>query len=92
MIRDCHEASMPPRISPRSIRATVAQLVIPALVAGVYVLMARVKPKTWMAGTSPAMTVGDARRHVHSSRSAVLSRNRSAPDIVIDQGKHNEQR
>jgi len=29
-------------------------LVMPALVAGIHVLLA---PKTWMAGTSPAMTV-----------------------------------
>jgi hypothetical protein len=28
-----------------------------------------------------------ARRHVHFSRSAILSRNRTAPDLFIDQGK-----
>jgi hypothetical protein len=39
-------------------RATV--LVMPALVAGIHVFMVRAKPKTWMAGTSPAMTVGGA--------------------------------
>jgi hypothetical protein len=33
-------------------------LVMPALVAGIHVFAACVKPKTWMAGTSPAMTVG----------------------------------
>jgi hypothetical protein len=73
VIRDCHEASMPPRISLRSIQATLASLVMPALVAGIHVFVVRGKPKTWMAGTSPVMTVGDASRHVHSSRSAVLS-------------------
>jgi hypothetical protein len=31
---------------------------MPALVAGIHVFTACVKPKTWMAGTSPAMTVG----------------------------------
>jgi hypothetical protein len=39
--------------------------VMPALVAGIHVFMVCVKSKTWMAGTSPAMTVGGARRHVH---------------------------
>jgi hypothetical protein len=63
-----------------------------AYVAGIHVFTACVKAKTWMAGTSPAMTVGEACRHVHSSRSAVLSRSRTAPNIVIDQGKHDEQR
>jgi hypothetical protein len=58
-----------------------------AYVAGIYVFMVDVRPKTWMAGTSPAMTVSGARQHVHSSRSAILSRSRTAPDIVIDQGK-----
>jgi hypothetical protein len=65
VIRDCHEASMPPRISLRSIRATI--LVMAALVAGIHVLMVRGRPKTWMAGTSPAMTVGGTGRHVHRS-------------------------
>jgi hypothetical protein len=31
---------------------------MPALVAGIHVFTACVKQKTWMAGTSPAMTVG----------------------------------
>ena len=73
------------RVSLRSTQATTP--VIPALVAGIHVFMVRVKPKTWMAGTSPAMTVGGVRRHVHLSRSAILSRSRTAPDIVIGQGK-----
>src|SRR5260221_8301133 len=30
--------------------------VMPALVAGIHVLAALLRPKTWMAGTSPAMT------------------------------------
>ena len=47
-----------------SIRTTFAS---PALVAGNHVFTAWVKPKTWVAGTSPAMTVGGAWRHVHSS-------------------------
>jgi hypothetical protein len=34
---------------------------MPALVAGIHVFMVCVKPKTWMAGTSPAMTMGYAR-------------------------------
>jgi len=51
---------MPPRISLRSIRATVA-----LLVAGIHVFLVRGKPTTWMAGTSPAMTVGGAGRHVY---------------------------
>ena len=63
-----------------------------AYVAGIHVFAACVKPKTWMAGTSPAMTMGSASWRVHSSLSAVLSRNRTAPDICIDQGKHDEQR
>jgi hypothetical protein len=32
------------------------QIVMPALVAGIHVFTGCVKPKTWMAGTSPAMT------------------------------------
>ena len=60
---------------------------MPALVAGIRVFEARGKQKTWIAGTSPAMTVGGARWHVQLGRSAVLSRNRPAPDIVIGQGK-----
>jgi hypothetical protein len=36
-----------------------------AYVAGIHVFAGRVEQKTWMAGTSPAMTVGGARRHVH---------------------------
>jgi hypothetical protein len=32
---------------------------MPALVAGIHVFGARVALKTWMAGTSPAMTVLD---------------------------------
>jgi hypothetical protein len=39
-------------------RSTV---VMPALVGGIHVFAACVKPKTWMAGTSPAMTVAYAR-------------------------------
>jgi hypothetical protein len=31
-------------------------LIMPALVAGIHVFTMGVKPKTWMAGTSPAMT------------------------------------
>ncbi len=31
--------------------------VMPALVAGIHVFAAYVKPTTWMAGTSPAMTL-----------------------------------
>jgi len=56
VIRDCREASMPPRISLRSIRATI--LVMPALVVGIPVFTVRGEAKTWMVGTSPAMTVG----------------------------------
>ena len=90
---------MPPRISLRSILATVASLVIPAhsrskngvaslaYVAGIHDFTVRANPKTWMAGTSPAMTVGGNRQHSHLSRSAVLSRSHTAPDRVIDQGK-----
>jgi hypothetical protein len=33
----------------------MCRLVMPALVAGIHVLIATI-PKTWMAGTSPAMT------------------------------------
>jgi hypothetical protein len=36
-------------------------LVMPALVAGIHVFTACVKPKTWMVGTSPAVTMGGAR-------------------------------
>jgi hypothetical protein len=32
------------------------QLVMPALVAGIHVFLQRAEIKTWMAGTSPAMT------------------------------------
>ena len=39
VIWDCHEASVPPRISLRSIRATLASLVMPAHVAGIHVFM-----------------------------------------------------
>jgi hypothetical protein len=68
---------MPPLISLRSIQATV--LVMPAhsrskngvaslaYVSGIHVFTECVKPKTWMAGTSPAMTMGSARWHVHFS-------------------------
>jgi hypothetical protein len=61
---------MPPRISLRSILATVASLVIPAhsrskngvaslaYVAGIHDFTVRANPKTWMAATSPAMTGG----------------------------------
>jgi hypothetical protein len=38
-----------------------------AYVASIHAYMVRGKPKTWMAGTSPAMTVGGARRRVHLS-------------------------
>jgi hypothetical protein len=38
----------------RSTQAAI--LVMPALVAGIHVFAGCVKPKTWMAGTSPAMT------------------------------------
>jgi hypothetical protein len=31
---------------------------MPALVAGIHVLAAVLRLKTWMAGTSPAMTMG----------------------------------
>jgi hypothetical protein len=62
-------------------------VVMPALVAGIHDFTVRANPKTWMAGTSPAMTVGGARRHVRSSLSAILSRSHIEPDIVIDQGK-----
>src|SRR5580704_4886738 len=40
---------------------TFQAFVMPALVAGIHVFLACVKPKTWMAGTSPAMTAGYAR-------------------------------
>src|SRR6516162_214175 len=37
---------------------------MPALVAGIHVLSAAYEPKTWMAGTSPAMTqVGSSQSH-----------------------------
>jgi hypothetical protein len=49
VIRDCREASTPPRIALRSIRATI--LVMPALVAGIHVFQVRTKAKTWMPGT-----------------------------------------
>jgi hypothetical protein len=42
-------------------------LVMPALVAGIDVFTGCVEPKTWMAGASPAMTVGGARQHSHLS-------------------------
>jgi hypothetical protein len=58
---------MPPRILLRSILATVALLVMPALVAGIDVFTGCVEPKTWMAGASPAMTVGGAMQHSHLS-------------------------
>jgi hypothetical protein len=51
VIQDCHEASMPPRIALRPIQATLASLVMPALVAGIHDFMMRGKPKTWMAGS-----------------------------------------
>jgi len=38
----------------RSSRATLA--VMPALVAGIHVLLHQQEPKAWMARTSPAMT------------------------------------
>jgi len=50
VIRDCHEASMPPRISLRSIRATVASLVMPALAAGILVFVARGKRRRGWPG------------------------------------------
>ena len=34
---------------------------MPALVAGIHVLLLTIAAKTWMAGTSPAMTVAVAR-------------------------------
>jgi hypothetical protein len=40
VIRDCHDASMPPRISLHSIRATI--FVMPALVAGIHAFTVRV--------------------------------------------------
>jgi hypothetical protein len=70
---------MPPRITLRSIRATLASLVMPAhsrskngvaslaYVAGVHVFMVRENLKTWMAGTRPAMTKGGSWQHVHPS-------------------------
>jgi hypothetical protein len=38
-----------------------------AYVAGIHVFTraSNQRPKTWMAGTSPAMTVGGARHHIH---------------------------
>jgi len=88
---------MPPRGSLRSTQATILVMPAPsrskngvaslAYVAGIHVFAVGVKPKTWMAGKSPAMTVGGARWRVHLSRSAILSRSRTAPDTVIDQGK-----
>jgi len=30
---------------------------MPALVAGIHVFLSEVQPRTWMAGTSPAMTI-----------------------------------
>jgi hypothetical protein len=67
-------------------------LVMPALVAGIHVFMARIEPKTRMAGTSPAMTVGDARgMFTHAdllySRAAVPRLSYSST-----KEKHNEQR
>jgi hypothetical protein len=42
VIRDCREVSMPPRISLRSIRATIVTIfVMPALVAGIHVFVVR---------------------------------------------------
>jgi hypothetical protein len=35
-------------------------VVMPALVAGIHVFIAEARTKTWMAGTSPAMTNGYA--------------------------------
>jgi hypothetical protein len=34
------------------------RLVMPGLVPGIHVLTFRIAPRTWMAGTSPAMTNG----------------------------------
>ena len=39
-----------------SLYPSYALLVMPALVAGIHVLLLTFGPKTWMAGTSPAMT------------------------------------
>jgi hypothetical protein len=36
--------------------------VMPALVAGIHVLILNTVAKTWMAGTSPAMTIGEGAR------------------------------
>jgi hypothetical protein len=52
-------------------------LVMPALVAGIHVLWAKTKTKTWMAGTSPAMTMQYIMVNTnwsHSTRANTLSR------------------
>jgi hypothetical protein len=60
-------------IAPISLHSIRAKLVMPAhsrskngvaslaYVAGIHVFTASVKPKTWMAGTSPAMTAHNTR-------------------------------
>jgi len=63
------------------VRATV--LVMPALVAGIHVFAARVEPKTWMAGTSPAMTVDNERSRDGAERNPGLPRGvDAAPDFA----------
>src|SRR6266404_6718510 len=38
---------------------------MPALVAGIHVFLCQPNPKTWMAGTSPAMTKKSSRQLLH---------------------------
>src|SRR6267378_7090048 len=41
---------------------------MPALVAGIHVFLCQPNPKTWMAGTSPAMTKKSSRQLLHHRR------------------------
>jgi hypothetical protein len=50
-------------------KSEVSFFVMPALVAGIHVFLRGEESKTWMAGTSPAMTVSLLRHLSHRERS-----------------------
>jgi hypothetical protein len=58
-----------------------------AYVAGIHVFAGVRQAEDVDGWNESAMTVAGARRHVHFSRSAVLSRSRTAPELSNDQGK-----
>jgi hypothetical protein len=58
---ECHSlstAAKPIASHTNGISGSPMHLVMPGLVPGIHVLLCLNKDKTWMAGTSPAMTAG----------------------------------